>query len=292
MSLILAMLLQVGPAPGQASGAASQLPPEIRDRKPRAEAQARPATPPPTSSSAPSSAKERECAGGIAADAEAAEDAARTWRDGAAGEDRASAALCLGMALAEQTRWAEAEAAFVDGRDAAAFQTPLRVRLSSMAANAALAQGAAERALAQLDVAVTDLGSERSVPMALTITLDRARALAALKRLEEAEAPLAEARALAPGSAEAWLLSATLSRRMGKLDEAQARIEKAAELLPIDPEIGLEAGVIAMLSGREAAARKSWQSVIAAAPQSPAAETARGYLAQLPAPAAGTGAAP
>lgn len=287
MSLILAILLQVGPAPGQPSDAASQLPPEIRDRKPRTEAQARPA--PPPAAPAP---KERECAAGIAADAEAAEEFAQTWRDGATGEDRALADLCLGMALTEQTRWAEAEAAFIDGRDAAAFQTPLRARLGSMAASAALAQGAAERALSQLDVVATDLGAGRSGPMALSITLDRARALAALKRLDEAEAPLAEARALAPGSAEAWLLSATLSRRLGKLDEAQARIEKAVELLPIDPEIGLEAGVIAMLSGREDAARKSWQSVIAAAPQSPAAQTARGYLAQLASPAASPTAKP
>ena len=48
-----------------------------------------------------------------------------------------------------------------------------------------------------------------------------------------------------------------------------------------DPEVGLEAGVIAMLGGNESAARKSWQSVLDAAPDSVAAGTARGYLAQL-----------
>jgi hypothetical protein len=36
-----------------------------------------------------------------------------------------------------------------------------------------------------------------------------------------------------------------------------------------------------MLGGREAAARKSWQSVLATAPESEAAKTARGYLDQL-----------
>ncbi len=36
-----------------------------------------------------------------------------------------------------------------------------------------------------------------------------------------------------------------------------------------------------MLAGREDAARASWQSVITLAPDSEAAATARGYLAQL-----------
>jgi tetratricopeptide (TPR) repeat protein len=285
MSLLLAVLLQVGPAPGVGTDSPSQLPPEMRDRRPRHEVPARTAPPPPVLPPA----KEQECSPGIAADAPTTEDYARKWRDGAAGEDRALADLCLGMALSEQQSWSEAETAFVDGRDAAKFQTPIRARLGSMAANAALAQGAAERALTQLDVAATDLAGERSGPLPVAMALDRARALVALRRLPEAETALTEARTLAPGNAEAWLLSATLSRRLNNLPEAQARIEKAAQLLPIDPEIGLEAGVIAMLSGREDAARKSWQSVIAAAPQSPSADTARGYLKQIgasPAPAA------
>ena len=82
----------------------------------------------------------------------------------------------------------------------------------------------------------------------------------------------------------AWLLSATLSRRMGKLTEARAQIATAAQLNPKDPEIGLEAGLIEVLSGHDEAARKSWQSVLAMAPDSQAATTARGYIAQLGAP--------
>jgi hypothetical protein len=52
-------------------------------------------------------------------------------------------------------------------------------------------------------------------------------------------------------------------------------------LAPNDPEVGLEAGVIAVLDGRDEAARANWESVIALDPESPFAETARGYLAQL-----------
>jgi Flp pilus assembly protein TadD len=187
------------------------------------------------------------------------------------------------MALSRQEKWPEAQAAFLAARDAAADQT-LRARLGAMAGNAGLAAGDAAAALAALDTAKADAGGDKA--LAGGIAIDRARALVALKRDGEAAMALDEARADLPDNAQAWLLSATLSRRMGKLAEAQARIEKAAALLPIDPEIGLEAGVIAVLAGHDAAARKSWQSVIAAAPDSEAAATAKGYLAQLgPAPA-------
>lgn len=81
-----------------------------------------------------------------------------------------------------------------------------------------------------------------------------------------------------------WLLSATLSRRLNRLTEAQTQIEKAAELRPTDPAIALEAGLIAVFAGRIDAARKSWRSVIAIAPNSDSAGTARGYLAQLDPP--------
>ncbi len=96
-----------------------------------------------------------------------------------------------------------------------------------------------------------------------------------------AAAALAAARTADPANSQAWLLSATLSRRQGKLGEAQTQIERAALLMPVDPEIGLEAGVIAVLGGRDEAARRSWESVIRAAPGSGFAKTAQGYLDQL-----------
>ena len=144
-----------------------------------------------------------------------------------------------------------------------------------------LAGGDPAAALAALDQARSDADKAGEAKLRGTIAIDRARALVALNRQDEAAAALAEARAAVPKSAQAWLLSATLSRRQGKLSEAQQQIERAAELMPVDPEIGLEAGVIAVLSGRDAAARKSWESVVRAAPQSEAAKTAQSYLDQL-----------
>lgn len=285
MSLLLAlplMLAQIGPFTPPGGGSVSPLPPELQNRK------ARPQAPSPSPVELPaetSSSSTTDCLKHAAADPTAEVDQARAWRDGAADVEHAAADLCLGTALSELQRFSEAEAAFLDGRQASEGAPALRARLGAMAGNAALATGAAARALGFLDTAKTDLGEARDGPLPTDIALDRARALVALERLPEAETALAEARTLAPESAEAWLLSATLSRRMDKLADAQTRIETAGRLAPanagVAPEIGLEAGVIAMLSGREDAARKSWRSVVATAPQSAAAESARRYLVQI-----------
>lgn len=220
-------------------------------------------------------------------DAEDAAEAAMTWLGKAKGVERANAGECLGVALSRLESWTEAAGAFSAARTAA--NTPVwRARLGAMAGEAALNGGDPAAALAALDGAKLDAAGDAT--MLGGIALYRARALVALGRQAEAETPLAEARAAAPNDARIWLLSATLSRRLGKLGEAQQQIQRAGELLPIDPEIGLEAGVIAVLSGRDAAARKSWESVVSAAPGSSFAETAKGYLAQLGSASAATAA--
>jgi len=210
---------------------------------------------------------------------------AEAWLASAKGAERGEAQLCLGLAHSRLDNWADAQTAFLAARDLAGADQPLRARLGAMAGNAALAAGAPEPALAALDTAAGDAKTVANPALTASIAIDRARALVGLSRNTEAESALADARTAAPANAEAWLLSATLARRMNNLAEAQARIEQAATLLPIDPAIGLEAGVIAVLSGHDEAARKSWQSVVAAAPDSDEATTAKGYIAQLgPAP--------
>jgi tetratricopeptide (TPR) repeat protein len=211
---------------------------------------------------------------------------AETWRSAVSGSARAEPSLCLGSAHARLEQWPEAEQAFIAGRDyAAESDRALRAKLGGMAGNAALAQGAFERALLTLDLARGDSEGAHDLRLTGEIAIDRARALVALKRNDEAAAALVEARTSSTDNPLAWLLSATLSRRQGKLGPAQAQISTAASLAPRDPEIGLEAGVIAMLAGNEAAAKLSWQSVIDLAPTAETAVTARSYLAQLePAP--------
>lgn len=280
MSFVLALLLaQVGPAVSANPQSPSALPPELRDRKPRAaEKSAAPADEAPVANSI-------EACRSIENPVDAA-DAASEWLATAKGSERASAGECLGVALSRLERWDAAADAFARAQGFADTQV-WRARLGAMAGEAALNAGDAEGALALLDKARVDAAGD-SVMLG-GIAVFRARALVALKRDGDAAEALSEARLATPNSPAAWLLSATLSRRTGKLSEAQQQIERAFDLRPIDPAVGLEAGVIAVLSGRDASARKSWQSVIDAAPQSAEAATARGYIAQL---GAGAGAEP
>lgn len=277
MSLILAIALfgQVGPAPSL------NLPTGLEDRKPRRPAAASPAPEVPRART-----PLQECMSAVNSDPPGAIDIAEAWLAQSKGAPTAPAQFCLGSAHAALEHWDEAETAFLAGRDAAATSDlRLKAQLGGMAGTTALARNEPARALAALDQAHADAVAASDAELGGDIQVDRSRALVALKREADAAAALTEARQANPKNPEAWLLSATLSRRQGKLAEAQAQIEQAVSLEPRDPAIGLEAGVIAVLSGRDAAARKSWESVVAAAPGSDAAKTATGYLAQLSAPA-------
>lgn len=237
-------------------------------------------------------AGEKDPAAGVAA--------ARAWlaenqSGNAPNAARGAAAQCLGQLLAQQGDYAGAEAAFAES----AGQVPptdllAAAALQAMAGNAALAGGKAEAALAWFDKALSAVPAK--APTAEenaargAVQTDRARALAALDRGAEVNGALEEAHRLAPNDPEGWLLSATLARRGKDLARAQRDIEVAAGLEArggaLGPQIGLEAGVIAVLGGREDAARKSWESVLALAPESAEAKIAHGYLDQLgPAPA-------
>lgn len=198
--------------------------------------------------------------------------------------DRSRARECHALALAQTGEWAEAAPMFLAAREDAG-QADQRARLAALAGNASLAAQDPAGALAALELARSDAAQGSDGKLRAAIAMDSARALVALKRPTDAANALTDARNFDPGNAEAWLLSATLSRRQADLSAAQGQIEKAAGLSPVDPEIGLEAGVIAMLLGQSEAARKSWQSVISAAPGSDAAKTAQGYIDQLGPPA-------
>ncbi|HEU4820927.1 MAG TPA: tetratricopeptide repeat protein [Qipengyuania sp.] len=267
------MLMQVGidPNGGQVPG----IPEELRNRPPRgATPEAR--TPAP----APPPAKLTACLDAIQTSPANAAERASGWLASAQGLERAQAGHCLGVAQAESGNWSASAASFASARDSVpAANTSYRARLGALAGNAALAAGDAAKALALLDAARGE--AAESGGMAAEIALDRARALVALNRPAEAMLALGEARAANPGDAQAWLLSAALSRRQGDLVSAQAQIEKAATLAPRDPAVGLEAGVIAALAGNDGAARQSFESVIALAPESEQAAAAKSYLEQL-----------
>lgn len=276
MSLLLALLMQAGPWVTARERPVSPLPPEMRNRPARVQ----PRTAPPLPPVVKGDSRLQSCLAEATSAPTLAAQSAQAWRSSAEGQGQAGPLHCLGAAQAGLEQWGEAEASFLAAQGLAA-NTAARAAYGAMAGNAALAQAAHTRALGLLDMALVDARSAGAKPLGASIELDRARALVALGRRDEAGNALAAARSDDPANPEAFLLSATLMRRDNKLPEAQTMIEQAAKLAPADADIGLEAGVIAVLAGRDEAARKSWQSVIAMAPQSPQAATAKGYLAQL-----------
>jgi tetratricopeptide (TPR) repeat protein len=189
------------------------------------------------------------------------------------------ALACHGFALATDFKFDLAAPILTEAaKGAEEKRDPRASRFWAQAGNAALANDKPAEGLVALDraLAVANANTEKA-----DIEVDRARALVALDRSDEAMTALASARNLGPENGTAWLLSATLARRVNKLPDALTYIQTAAALLPREPAVALEAGNIAIAAGDEAAARKQWEQVIAIAPSSRQANTAQAQLAAL-----------
>lgn len=221
--------------------------------------------------------KLKECMTLATGDPGRGEAAAIAWR-GQGGGHRAR--QCLGVAYANQERWAAAAGAFEDaareaenGRDAKAAD------YWAQAGNAWLAAGDTAKARLALDAA---LASGTLIGPALgQVHLDRARARVAAGDLEGARADLDRAIEYVPDEPLAWLLSATLARRMNDRRLAKAHIDEALRRAPDDPSVQLEAGNVAVVLGDENSARAAWARTIELAPGSPQANAARAALSQF-----------
>ena len=189
------------------------------------------------------------------------------------------ARACQGFALASDFKFDLAIPLLTEAaKGAEERKDPRAARFWAQAGNAAIADDKPADALMALDRAliVAAANTEKA-----DIEVDRARALVALNRSDDAVTALATARQLGPENGTAWLLSATLARRLSKLPDALTFIQTAAALLPRDPSVALEAGNIAIAAGDEAAARKQWEQTIAIAPTSRQAISAQTQLAAL-----------
>ena len=190
------------------------------------------------------------------------------------------ARACHGFALATDFKFDLAVPVLTEAATLAAEKgDPRAARFWAQAGNAAIAAGQADIALDALGKALASKSlddTERA-----DSEVDRARAMVTLGQSAEAETALATARQLSPENGAAWLLSATLARRLNKLPDALAFVQTSAALLPRDPAVALEAGNIAIAAGDEAAARKQWEQTIAIAPDSRQAMTATKQLAAL-----------
>lgn len=236
---------------------------------------------PATAPASPIDARAAECLQIAADDPVSAITTASSWLGEGATLGATYAHECLGHAYVRLLRWEAAEEEFLAARENETGDPARRARLAAMAGNAALAESRASDALVSLDAAREEAAAAGDPELAAQVEIDRARALVELGRPEPAADALTAARESQPQNAEAWLLSATLARRMERIGEAQAMIETAAALTPRDVQVALEAGVIAALGGRDDAARRNWEAVVEIAADEASVETAKAYLAQL-----------
>ncbi|CAN5236221.1 hypothetical protein BH09PSE3_BH09PSE3_12910 [soil metagenome] len=238
------------------------------------------ATPTSTAVPVPPTAEEarfESCVSLIETDPKAALDRASTWQLQGGG---VLARQCTGMAYGQQQRWLPAATAFEGAARLAESSGDGRAAvLWLQAGNAALAAGDPARARGFLDAALAR--GQLIGDAAGEAHLDRGRALAGLGDLKGARVDLDLALKLVPADPLAWLLSATLARKMQDLPRASADIAEAASRSPDDASVALEAGNIALLSGHEDAARTAWSAAVKNAPGSSAGKSAAQALAGL-----------
>lgn len=217
------------------------------------------------------------CIDQAASDPGAAIETANAWiidRGGIAAQQ------CLGLAYGRTGNWRAAATAFAQAAHATEQSDSMTAsRMWGQAGNASLAASDFAAARQAFDSAIASAAPQGVATGELY--LDRARVLVATGDMAGGRRDLDRAVALAPRDPLAWLLSATLARRMDDLSLARGHIATAAALAPDDPSVALEQGVIAALGGRDVAARQAFEQVKAVSPQSPQAQAADRYLAEL-----------
>jgi tetratricopeptide (TPR) repeat protein len=215
------------------------------------------------------------CAALVKTDPAKAQAEADAWRVGGGG---LPARLCLGLAFVAQEKFAPAKIAFEQAAREADIQGDLRAAtLWVQAANAALADGQAGEARGFLDRALAK--TTLSAPQRGEAFLDRARAQVAVGYLPQARGDLDQALKLVPRDAMAWLLSATLARRMEDGPRAIKDIAEAARLAPDEAAVLYEEGNVAALTGKSAEAKAAWEKAAKADAESPAGRAAAAALA-------------
>ncbi|MFT3968257.1 MAG: hypothetical protein QM690_20490 [Sphingobium sp.] len=276
MPLLLLAVLAAGIDPETEAVMGRRKPPAERRIRPREEQAATPVIDPAL----------EECAELARRDIPAALAKARAW---IARGNSPAAQQCLGFAQAQGGHWADALAAFREGARLAADDGPTAARLWAQAGNAALLGGDMPGAIAALDSALAGKALPDGIARGEAY-LDRARAHVALKDEKAARADLDEALRLVPQDPLAWLLSATLARRMDDLPLAKQHIAEAVKRADNDASVALEQGVIAALDADDVVARAAFHRARRLGAGTPIESAASAYLAQLgdtpePAPA-------
>jgi tetratricopeptide (TPR) repeat protein len=234
-----------------------------------------PAAPPPDART--TQARFDNCARLSDTDPAAAQKEAIAWAKTGGG---VAAVQCLGIARAASEDWKGAVDAFSTGADLAekTHDGVSAANLWVSAGNAALAGGDFVKARETLTTAIAS--PLLSDPLKGEAYLDRARAGVAAGDTASARADLDQAVKLVPADPMAWLLSATLARRMGDAARARTDINEAMLKAPNQSDILYEAGNIAATAGDMDDARAQWTRAVTAEPRSEAAERANAELAK------------
>ena len=215
-------------------------------------------------------------------DPAAARAEAERWRDSGGGF---RARECAGLAYAKDASWDEAAKAFEDAAHMAAAAHDAHVAgYWAEAGNAWLADGEPVKARGAIDAAVA-VGTLSGLARG-EAELDHARASVAVGDLPAARVDLDRALVDAAADPLAWLLSATLARRMGDMPRARTDIAQALKLSANDAAVQLEAGNIAALAHDEQGARAAWAEAVRLSPDSAAGKSAAVALTQFDVPAA------
>lgn len=151
----------------------------------------------------------------------------------------------------------------------------LRATLLGQAGNAWILAGQPELAIASFTAALALLPGEAN------FLIDRARASATLQKWAQAEADLTSALTSEPGSVEALVLRAGARRAQNNLKGAIGDVTQALLLEPNNVEALVERGLISLRQGNKGEARKDFAAVLAAAPASDAAESARKAIEKI-----------
>ncbi len=222
-------------------------------------------------------ARFERCAALAQSDPAAALAEATLWRSSGGGT---LARQCTALAYAAEQDWPAAATAFSNAaREAQTAHDPLAPQYWAQAGNAWLAAGRAIEARRALDTALA-AGTLTGLQLG-EAQLDHARALVAAGDLPAARIDMDHALVGAAADPLAWLLSATLARRMNDLPRAKTDIAQALQRSADDASVQLEAGNIAALDHDEAGARSAWGAAVRIAPTSDAGRAAQAALGQF-----------
>ncbi len=213
------------------------------------------------------------CLARTASDPAAALLLATSWLKAGGG---AAADHCAALALVGLRRFGEA-AAKLDSlaRSSFASNAATRTALFDQAGNAWLLAADADRAVASFTAALS------GDPADPDLLADRARADAFKKEWAKAESDLTAALLVAPDRADLYVLRGSARHAMGRKADARADFDRALKLQPNNPDALVERGTMKFETGDIAGARSDWKQVVAAAPTSLAAESARRHLAEF-----------